>query len=183
MSEPSATAPKKKTSTLTILLAVIGGGALLMVLVVAVVAWRVMASPSGRAIVGVMGETMTIMKNAQKAKGTKELRGVGCKTAMVIDLDDFERITKKLDAGVQRQGPKPFGKMVSCAVSPWSTPPTCDAVATTYIAAADKLEDPFIVTVQRSGQKASCSELRAPDGTKLRDTAQTETDGFDPPAE
>ena len=181
MSEP---AKKGKTSTLTILLAVIGGGALLMVLVIGVVVWRVMASPGGRAIVGVMGETMTVMKNAQKAKGTKELRGIGCKTAMVLDLEDFERITQKLDAGAQRQGPKPFGKMVSCAVSPWSTPPTCEAVAATYLAAADKLEDPFVVSVSRSGQpKPACSELRAPDGTKLRDTATTETDGFEPPAE
>lgn len=169
--EPPAEAPppKKKTSGLTILLAVIGGGFLLIVLVVGVVAWRVMASPKGRFIVGVMGETVRIVQKAQKAPGTRELRAMGCKSAMVLDLEDFERLMERFDAGSKQTGPAPFGEMVACGVQPWSTPPSCDEVAKTYVAAVGPRAKPFLTTVTKSGQqKAVCSALYEPDGTGSR---------------
>jgi hypothetical protein len=60
--------PKKK-STFTILLALLGGGALLMGIAVVIVVYLVMSSPNGRAIVGMMGQTVKFAAKSQRAAG------------------------------------------------------------------------------------------------------------------
>jgi hypothetical protein len=179
--EQAAPPPRKKTSGLTILLAVIGGGFLLVVLVVGIVAWRVMSSPTGRLVVGAMGETIRIVQKAQKAPGTRELRAIGCKSAMVLDLDDFEKLMQRFDASTTRAEPPPFGSMVACGVQPWSTPPACDAVAKTYVGAVGPRPKPFLVTVTKSGQqKALCSSLYEGDGSTSREIDDPGASGIVP---
>lgn len=151
-------APRKKTSTLTILLAVIGGGLLLVFAIGALVAYKVMSSPEGRTIVGAVGETMRVMRKAQSAPGTKELRKLGCNQPMAMDLEDLARITQTMD----RPPPPPgaFRTMVLCPVSLWSTPPSCEEVASTYVRAIGPSDRAFLVMVQQSGkQKPHCSAL------------------------
>lgn len=171
--EAAPARPKAKTSGLTILLAVIGGGFLVIVAVLAIVAWRVMASPEGRAIVGVVGDTMKIVQKAQKAPGTRELRGAGCKTAMVLELEDLAKIVERFDAS--RPSESPFGSMVACGVQPWGSPPACDDLAKTYVGAVGPRPKPFLVSVTKSGQqKPLCSTLYDGEGARTQD--------FDDPA-
>jgi hypothetical protein len=158
---------KKKTSTLTILLAVIGGGLLLFAVVFGIVAYKIMSSPEGRSVVGMIGETVRIARKAQSAPGTKELRALGCKSAMVMDADDFSKMAEAADPGRPIKE-APFGTMVVCGGMPFGDPPGCDEVATTYVSAAGARERPFVVMVQKSGRsQPECSSLYAGDGSSL----------------
>jgi len=153
------TPQKKKTSTVTIVLAILGGGALLAVLVLGIVVYFVMSSEKGRAIVGMVGEGVTITANAQKAPGTKELRAMGCTQALVMNMADLEHLASFLDAGTSaRRGPDRYGEMVVCNVG--STPLTCDRVAATYVGVVGTRPEPFMVNVQQGGNHGPlCSSL------------------------
>jgi hypothetical protein len=167
--------PKKKTSTLTIVLAIVGGGFVMMFLVAGIAIYFVLSSPKGRTIVGVMGEAVKISAKAQKAPGTKELRAMGCKQAMVMDFEDLTKIMGKLDAGPRSDQPPPFGEMVTCSVNPWGTPPACDEVATTYVNAVGPRPKPFIVVVQKAGNpKGQCTTRYAADGKAMSDVVDVE---------
>ena len=119
MTSPSAPPRKKKTSGLVLLLGVIGGGFLLITVALRLVVWRVMSTPGGQAIVGAVGESVRIMQKAQKAPGTKELRAMGCKTAMVLDMDELARLAQSFDGSRPKQPPtESMGSMVACGVQP-----------------------------------------------------------------
>jgi hypothetical protein len=167
-SEPPAPRPKKKTSTLTIVLAVIGGGLMLLFLGLGIAAYLLLSSPEGRAIAGVVGEAVKISSKAQKAPGTKELRAMGCKQAMVMDLDDLGKMMSFLDAGTPSGESAPFGEMVVCSVNPWGTPPKCEDIAARYVSTVGTRSKPFVVNVQQAGKgKAECTLLYDGDGKLL----------------
>lgn len=120
MSSASEHAPPprtKPTSGLTILLVLLGGSLLAVLLGLVVVAVLVWQNPQGRAIVGIVGETMRIMQKAHKAPGTKELRAMGCRQSMVLDMDELAQLVSQLDAGAQPP-PNAFGSMVICSAAP-----------------------------------------------------------------
>jgi hypothetical protein len=159
---------KKKTSVLTIVLVFVGSAFVLGLLGIALIAFLVWRNPEGRRFVGLMGETVEIMRKAQKAPGTKELRALGCGQAMVLEMDDFLRIARQLDAG---GGPRPtFGSLVMCAARPWGTAPPCDDVAKTYLSGAGPQDRSFVVSVTQSGKsKPVCQALYDGAGSRLRD--------------
>lgn len=160
--------PKKKRSTLTIVLSIIGGGLLLLAIVVGIGIYLVLSSPKGRAIVGVMGDAVKISAKAKKAPGTKELRAMGCKDAMVVDLADFAKMAEYFDAGAAfSSGEDGFGEMVVCSVNPWGTPPSCERVANTYVGAVGTRSKPFIVSVQQTGSKKACTGLYDGSATEM----------------
>jgi hypothetical protein len=97
-----------------------------------------------------------------RARGTPELRRLGCETAVVVDM---ARLLG--DAARVREGEP--GTMVTCDVPAAGDAPGCERVAATYFAAIGGMaEDRVGVRVTRQGARApSCSRLYAPNGADL----------------
>jgi hypothetical protein len=97
-----------------------------------------------------------------RARGTAELRQLGCETAVVVDM---ARLLG--DAGHVREGePR---TIVTCDVPATGDAPGCERVAAVYLAAIGGLaEDKVGVRVMRGGARGpSCSRLYAPNGADL----------------
>jgi len=172
---PPRPVAKKSDRGCLIALAIVGGLMALVVGVAAIGIYSFSKSPQGKAVFGAIGDMSEIITEAQKAPGTKEVRGLGCSQAMAMDVDKLTKIMARFDAG---GGPPPqFSKMVVCQVGLLGTPPTCDAVARTYVDAAGPPDRGFAVSVQKGTGKAQtvCSTLYEPDGTKVRDLAPGST--------
>jgi hypothetical protein len=166
MGQPPYGAPRpaaKKNSGCWIALAIVGGLALVVGGLIAFGVYRFATSKEGRTIIAVVGEGATIMRDAQNAPGTKQLRGIGCKQAFVIDGEKLKKLAERFDGGTS-SGEMPL--IVMCSHGYLGTPPTCDAVARTYVAAASPSRS-FAVNVQQQGRnQALCSSLYQPDGTR-----------------
>jgi hypothetical protein len=137
---------------------------MLLFLGIGIAAYVAVSSPSGRAIASAAREAVKISLRAQKAPGTKELRAMGCKQAMVMNGEDMTRMTGHLDAGMSNAANAPFGDVVVCGVNPWSTAPKCEDVAARYVSAVGPRPKPFFVSVQQTG-KAACARLFDGSGT------------------
>ena len=161
--------PKKSSNGCLIALAVVGGLFLVIAGLVAFGFYKFATSKEGAAILAVAGDGMEIALEAQRAPGTKELRGLGCKQAMVVDMAKLERLVSRFDAGA----PPPRSElsvMVVCQAGYIGTPPACDDAARTYVAAAGAPARKFAVTVNEQGKnRPVCSSVNEPDGTKVGD--------------
>ncbi len=175
--------PQKKRSTLGILLAVIGVGVVAMAIATAIVGYLVWSSPKGREMVGAVGKAIRVARASQNAPGAKELRAMGCKSSMIMSVDDLSALSGQKDAAVLADA---IESLVVCGVSPFTTPPTCDDVSRTYIGAVGRRQRPFLVMVQRTGRSAAeCSVLYEGSGEPLRAVdfdapAAPETDDEEP---
>lgn len=96
------------------------------------------------------------------ARGTPELRHLGCQHALVVDM---ARLLG--DASPIRDGEPRF--MVTCDVDPSGEAPSCEQVAATYYGAIGGMAEGNIgVRVARSGTSApACSRMYAPNGADL----------------
>jgi hypothetical protein len=97
-----------------------------------------------------------------RARGTPELRRLGCEHALVVDM------AKLLgDAAQVRDGEPRL--MVTCDVGPNGVAPSCEQVEGTYYGAIGGMAEGNVgVRVLRSGTSApSCSRLYAPNGADL----------------
>ena len=97
-----------------------------------------------------------------EAKGTPELRAMGCVNAVVVDM---QRLLGS--AGKVREGEPRY--MVTCDVPSTTGAPTCDKLASTYFAAIGGTADANVcVRVTLAGvTQPSCSRLYAPNGADL----------------
>ncbi len=97
-----------------------------------------------------------------EAKGTPELRAMGCANAVVVDM---QRLLGS--AGKVREGEPRY--MVTCDVPSTTGAPTCDKLAGTYFAAIGGTADANVcVRVTLAGvMQPSCSRLYAPNGADL----------------
>jgi hypothetical protein len=148
-------------------------GALLVLLATGIAIYAVWTSPTGRGVVGVIGQILSLQSKALKAPGTKELRALGCQQAMVMSFEDMRKIFAVLDAGAaakEEDPPPPFDELVICSVRIMGSAPTCETVSQTYVSAVGPRARPYLVTVSRQGkQKAECSQVRDKDGAFLHD--------------
>jgi hypothetical protein len=176
MQQPPPPRPPQKKSDkgCLIALAVTGGVIALVVGVGAFGIYRFSQSKEGKMVFGAIGDMTKFIAEAQNAPGTKELRGMGCGTAMAMDVDEMNRIFEHFDASIPPS--KEFSMMVVCQANR-GTPPTCDDVARTYVAAAGPPARGFAVDVTRGGGRSGtvCSTLYDPDGTRVRDLAPGST--------
>jgi hypothetical protein len=97
-----------------------------------------------------------------RAKGTPELRSLGCAQALVVDM---ERLMG--EAGHVRDGEPRF--MVTCDVGPTAEIPSCEKVQAVYYGALGGLPEGNVgIRVSRSGATGpACSRLFAPNGADL----------------
>jgi hypothetical protein len=101
-------------------------------------------------------------EEGMEAKGTPELRAMGCSNAVVVDM---QRLLGS--AGKVREGEPRY--MVTCDVPSTTGAPTCDKLAGTYFAAIGGTADANVcVRVTLAGvMQPSCSRLYAPNGADL----------------
>lgn len=159
---------KKSSSGCWIALAVVGGILLLIGGAVALAVYKLATSKEGQAIISVVGDGAAIMRDAQNAPGTPELERLGCKQALVIDVDRIKRLVEKLDGGTPTGGDD-TSRIVMCEVGTFGSPPACDDVARTYVSAAGRPPRGFAVSVQQKNKNAVCSGTYLPDGTRQGD--------------
>lgn len=97
-----------------------------------------------------------------EAKGTAELRAMGCANAVVVDMQRLLGSAEKVREGEPRY-------MVTCDVPSVSGAPTCDKLASTYFGAIGGTADANVcVRVTLTGvTQPSCSRLYAPNGADL----------------
>lgn len=173
---PPAYAPPPKKSgngcliALAILFAVVLGGAALMALGVYVFA----TSKQGKEVIQIVGqgakavgESAKVLEEAARAPGTSEVRALGCRQALAIDMDRLLKAMDQFDAGLGSRGPAPVPIMVMCTVDVLATPPDCATVARAYLSGAGRPRGDFAVMVSVEHSKNQrCAEHYAPDGTK-----------------
>jgi hypothetical protein len=131
--------------------------------------WIFLHSETGQKIVTTMGKSITLMQEATRAPGTKELRERGCTQAMVIPFDRMAEIFREMGSDVQREIDRETlpgnGTMVICQVtSGTAAPPSCADVARVYAQAVSTAAEQFGVQVGSQG-KTTCDGVYKGDGT------------------
>jgi len=143
-------------------LALLGGGGALVVIGLLILGVRALSSGDrDRPAASASGRGSELVKDGMQARGTAELRQVGCGTALVMDM-----LHVLGDAADIREGEPRF--IVTCDV-PEGGAPTCERVAGAYFAALGRLGVADVnVRVSRPGSlRPICSRLYAPSGADL----------------
>jgi hypothetical protein len=148
------------TSPARLLVLAAGGSALALGVVIAAIAWlgRAPTDTSGPAAPGHGAE---VAAAGLRAKGTEELKQLGCDQAMIMDM---QRLLG--DASPIRDGEPRY--VVTCDVAN-GTGPSCERAATAYFSAVGAASDGnVIIRVLSSGSATPvCSRLYAPSGAPL----------------
>lgn len=160
---PGLAAPKKSGHGCLLALGITGAVLLLLAILVGVVVHRAAQSPEGRKVLGMVRDTARVVGESASAPGAKELRELGCDSAMIMDLSSWLKVFAA-DAGTPRStgGLELF---VICGAGVFQTPPTCAQVAQTYVRAVGTARGPFQVMVQKQGRnKPMCAACYDPAG-------------------
>jgi hypothetical protein len=167
---PAMPPPKKKGLSTGCIVAIVvvllffgGIGA-----VVLIIGYTVSQDKDVQNVLGAIGDAAKIAADAQSARGTAELRGLGCEQAMALDPAKLQKIGDRFsDAGAPPLTPPgSVNMMVMCTVSAWGSPPSCDDAARAYIRGASP-RDNFMLSVGRQNQNPSCSGVYSPAGAKV----------------
>jgi hypothetical protein len=166
---------KKSNRGCFIALAVVGGIGFVVVGAAGVGIYLFAHSTQGKQVLGTIGDMAELAVDAQHAPGAKEVAALGCDTAMAMDMDKMQRIMKeRFDASASTL--PAFSVMVVCQVGMLGKAPSCEDVASTYLAAAGPPARGFVASVQRGGHSQPlCSTLYDPAGTKVKDLAPGST--------
>jgi hypothetical protein len=154
-----------------IALFVVGGVLLLLgigVIVALVVFFR---SNEGKKAATIVGESIKIASDGEKAPGAHDLLKAGCSQGMVVDMDRSWALAQTMNQDASAEKPNFLAKtMVLCSVNVFGTPPACNDVKRVYLAAVPRPADPFLVQVTSVGSPhARCMVIYDPDGNLLRD--------------
>jgi hypothetical protein len=95
-------------------------------------------------------DTARVVGESANAPGTRELRELGCDSAMVMDLNAWLRVFGA-DGGTPGQEGA-IDRYVICGAGLFATPPSCDRVAQTYAGAVGGVAGSFQAMVQRQGR-------------------------------
>jgi hypothetical protein len=142
-------------------LAVGGGAAALGVIVLVVVLVRACSGEAPAPAAIARSEGAEVAKDGMHARGTDELRQLGCTTAIVMDM------ARALgDAAAIREGEPRY--IVTCDVASGATP-ACDRAAATYFAALGGAAGGAVnLRVSKQGTaRPVCSHLYLPSGADL----------------
>ncbi|HEY6461372.1 MAG TPA: hypothetical protein VIY73_14500 [Polyangiaceae bacterium] len=140
-----------------------GGAGIVVVLVLgAVFVGRACGGPPPAATAQVAPGNATVAAEGMHAKGTDELRALGCDPPLVVDMARLLGDASGIEPGEPRF-------MVTCDLGSSAAAVPCDRVAVTYFRAiGGTAEYPVGVRVLRAGGLTPlCSELYAPTGADL----------------
>ena len=142
----------------------IGSGALVLVVVLgAVLLLRGCSGGSGSgATTAAPDRGATAAAEGMSAKGTAEMRQLGCEQALVVDMARLLGSASRIEPGEPRW-------MVTCDVgAAGASAPACERVASVYFAAVGSPDGNVCVRVSRTGaSQPACSRLYAPNGADL----------------
>ena len=135
-----------------------------------IVGWKLYKSPEGQRMAPLVGESQKYLEEAATAPGTKELASPLCKRgALVVDFERrarLERLIKDASANTPPVSPR---FEVICAVDAKASPPACNAVASTYVAAVGRGPGDFYAVVKAGlGAEPACASLYDPAGRFIR---------------
>jgi hypothetical protein len=141
-------------------LAVGGGAAAIAAIVAVVIVLRSCSSESTAPAAIASSEAAEEAKDGMHARGTDELRALGCSTAIVMDM------ARALGEKAVHEGEPRY--IVTCDVAT-GAPPPCDRAAATYFAAlGGNAAGAVNVRVSQQGTaKPLCSRLYLPSGADL----------------
>jgi hypothetical protein len=162
---------RKRSGYVTVLYVVLGLAAFFLIIAIAGV-WVFVHSETGQKIMATVGKGMTLVQQASRAPGTKELREHGCSQAMVMPFDQIAEIfrgmsadaDRALDQEIDRAKLTGGGTLVFCQVTNNDTPLACPDVARVYADAVADAPAQFGVSVQ-GRSKAHCEGIYTHDGT------------------
>jgi len=145
-------------------LAALGGGGAIVLIGLVVVGLRALSpaeAPAAKASGSAQGSGAQATKEGMHARGTDELRAIGCATALVMDMQHV------LGDAAVREGDPRF--IVSCDVPAGAAAPTCERAAGTYFAALGNagVADVNIRVSHPASLRPICSRLYAPSGADL----------------
>jgi len=172
---PYGPPPRKSGNGCLIVFAVVAVLALASFAVVTVVTYLVVTSKEGKQIIGVLGqgaravgESAKVLEEAARAPGATQVRALGCRQALAVDMDRLIKAFDQFDAGLATSRPSGVRVLVVCQVDPRGTPPDCDPVARAYLSGAGAPPGDFAAMVTQEGAKHQrCAERYAPDGRRL----------------
>lgn len=136
---------------------------LLVTVGIGVAVYRWGNRPENREKLGAVSDLMKIGLEAATAPGTAELRALGCKNAVVIDAEQVNKVTQRLEgrAGTGDGGATAEEReMVSliCGVAAGKAV-RCDQVVATYVqAVTNPPEKLFVVVQEERGRKEPLCE-------------------------
>jgi hypothetical protein len=140
-----------------------GGAGMVVVLVLgAVFVGRACGGSAPTVAAPVAAGNATVAADGMHAKGTDELRALGCDPPLVVDMARLLGDTSRVEPGEPRF-------MVTCDLGVSAVAVGCDRVAVTYFRAIGGTAGyPVGVRVLRAGGVTPlCSELYAPNGADL----------------
>ena len=140
----------------------IASGVLVLALVIGgvVLVRKCTGGPAGEATTAAPDRGATAATEGMNAKGTAEMRQLGCEQALVVDMARVLGSASRIEPGEPRW-------MVTCDVGA-ATGPACERVASAYFGAVGTPDGNVCVRVSRTGApQPSCSRLYAPNGADL----------------
>lgn len=166
--QPAAPPPKKSSNGCLIAALIVGGVLLVGALGVGIGIYAFVQSDIGQTTIKVVGATKRLMDKGATAPGAAQVRARGCDQAMVLDAHDFDELMDALSDGGTDAG-MPDGTMVICTVRVGMSPPSCDDLAATYVAAVGgEASSEFVVSVQQQGNNTPiCRESYDAGGSRV----------------
>ena len=137
-------------------------GLLILCVVVAGVAiYRLSQDPEYQKVFTAMSEGVSVYVEARSAPGTDEMRALGCRQAMVVDLKRLASLIN--EAKDDEEEPIEIGDAVSpflyCSVG-WRSELTCEQLIAAYVKAVPTAPEKMLVQIaveQLSGGEARCA--------------------------
>jgi hypothetical protein len=149
---------KKGMSGCVIALLVVGILAVVAALAVGIGVYLFATSSVGKTAIKLVDEAPKLAEKGMNAPGMAEVRALGCDQAFVLDMNDVgELMSDIIDAGSGKTG-MPDGLIITCQVRPGARAPSCDDVASTYVAKVKTASKDFMVTVQEQGKSGARCE-------------------------
>jgi hypothetical protein len=150
------------TSPTRLLALAAGGAAVALAAIVGLVSWLGRGNAGDDSGPAPPDRAAEVAAAGLRAKGTDELRQLGCDQAIIMDM---QRLLG--EAGAIRDGEPRY--VVTCDAA-GDTIPSCDRAATAYFAAAGGASDGnVVIRVLRAGSAVPvCSRLYAPSGAAIQ---------------
>jgi hypothetical protein len=135
-----------------IALLVVGILAVVSAIAVAIGVYLFATSSVGKTAIKIVNEAPKLAEKGMNAPGMAEVRALGCEQALVLDMNDVgDLMSDIIDAGSGKKTGMPDGLLITCQVRPGARAPSCDDIASTYVATVKTASKDFMVTVQEQG--------------------------------
>ncbi len=163
-----AAPPQKKgcSTGCWIALAVVGGLFVIGGGIAGYVVWSIAQDPDVKKAIGVVSGGLGLIKDAQTAPGTSELKRMGCQEALVFDVEKLFDFAEEHnpEKGKFKRPQADIGALVLCQTPKKKL--SCEDIAEAYVDAAEPDEE-FAVTVSHTDAKRNCSERFDKNGKSL----------------